>query len=295
MIEKLSDLVIEAEKKCGNRRIYNLLLNAVCEIDEIESPFVEMNIEVARSWQANIKPDNLVINHGVYINRHGDGIQHLIDELRNKPDSNRALLSLIDLEDIIRSGDRPIPSFLILQFGFSTSDKKTLYCSAYFRALEVSKFLPINISEICLVTRTLCEKFSEVETLDLTIHAFTAYSNPDFYCLEMSGMDLEDNRGSITASLIEERYKDIVSFLNSKLKSESFIFTDGMSELYNSLNRYSDKYGPEILTTIEKALKKMKELRSIRENASHSQKVTELQSAIHGHISKAKALFEALE
>ena len=88
--------------------------------------------------------NELHINHGSYI---GDGLEHIIDELKNKPSSNRALFSLISQKDISKSGDNPIPSFMIFQ---TCIDDNILYCSVYFRALEVSTFLRINTEEFVL-------------------------------------------------------------------------------------------------------------------------------------------------
>ena len=61
---------------------------------------------------STIAPPALYMSHGEYIHRHGDGIQYLIDQLVKKPTGNRAIISLIDMKDLIGSGDDPRPSAL---------------------------------------------------------------------------------------------------------------------------------------------------------------------------------------
>jgi thymidylate synthase len=100
-------------------------------------------VSLAKDYQNPVKPPSLYINHGEYIT--SDGIVHIINELKLKQTSNRALLSLINQEDIIGSGDNPIPSFMVLQFSLEGEE---LYVTTYFRALEVANFLNVNLEEI---------------------------------------------------------------------------------------------------------------------------------------------------
>ena len=156
----------------------------------------------------------------------------MIKELKNKEDSNRAVISLIDSKKIIGTGDKPIPSFLILQFSFENSKRK-LICAAYYRALEVSRFLPINIAEICLIIDQLQSAFGGIEEFQLTIHAFLAKIIPNFNCLKVAEIDLEKNRGLISAAFYNKDYKKLIHFLRSKVPNDSYICLDGVTELYN--------------------------------------------------------------
>lgn len=101
-----------------------------------------------------------------------DGIQHIIEELKLKPTSNRALYSLLSQQDISGSGDEPIPSFMTFQCSI---ERGVLYCTASFRALEVGNFLKINLEEIRQSLVEICNSLPAVETVRLHIFAFHVY------------------------------------------------------------------------------------------------------------------------
>lgn len=124
---------------------------------------------VAAQWrQPNPEPD-MYFTHAQY---YGDGIQHIVAELKDKPTSNRALYSLLAQKDISNSGDNPIPSFLTFQCSI---EEGILYCTATFRALEVSNFLRINLEEIRQNLVEIYAKLPAIETVRLHIFAFHAY------------------------------------------------------------------------------------------------------------------------
>ena len=75
-------------------------------------------------------------------------------------------------KDISKSGDDPIPSFLTFQCSI---EKEVLYCTATFRALEVSHFLRINLEEIRQNLVDICTKLPAIEKVHLHIFAFHAY------------------------------------------------------------------------------------------------------------------------
>lgn len=139
---------------------------------------------LAKSWQALQPPRELYFNHGQFIGP--DGIKHIIDELKEKPTSNRALYSLIAQDQIVSSYDKPIPSFMILQCAIEGS---TVYCTTYFRALEVSEFLKINVAEIKLVLSQILKEFTDTSEVILTILAFTAYVTEGFNTLQRPEID----------------------------------------------------------------------------------------------------------
>lgn len=130
---------------------------------------VSVSDEAAQWRQKDPAPD-MYFSHGQY---YGDGIQHIIDELKHKPTSNRALYSLLAQKDISGSGDDPIPSFLTFQC--SVERGGVLYCTASFRALEVGTFLRVNLEEIRQNLVEICKALPMVETIHLHIFAFHAY------------------------------------------------------------------------------------------------------------------------
>ena len=123
----------------------------------------------AAQWREPVPAADMYFSHGQY---YGDGLQHIIEELKEKPTSNRALYSLLAQKDISKSGDSPIPSFLTFQCSI---EKSILYCTATFRALEVSSFLRINLEEIRQNLVEIYAAFPAIENVMLHIFAFHAY------------------------------------------------------------------------------------------------------------------------
>ncbi len=132
---------------------------------------VDVSAEAAQ-WRNAEPTEDMYFTHREY---YGDGLTNIIAELKRKSTSNRALYSLLAQKDINDSGDKPIPSFLTFQ---CTIDKEILYCTASFRALEVSHFLKVNLEEIRLNLVDICNAFPELENVRLHIFAFHAYSRP---------------------------------------------------------------------------------------------------------------------
>lgn len=132
---------------------------------------VKMNdvFAVAEQWRQPKAAKDMYFTHAQY---YGDGIQHIIEELKHKSTSNRALYSLLAQEHISKSGDYPIPSFLTFQCSI---EREVLYCTATFRALEVGSFLRINLEEIRQNLLEICPKFPTIEVVRLHIFAFHAY------------------------------------------------------------------------------------------------------------------------
>ena len=145
------------EYKCINNFNMNIVSKYNDFKEEIEEIFSD-NIKIAEKWQCKEVPEDLYYNHGEYMNKNScDSIEYIIKQLKNKSTSNRAVIPLINIEDVLKSGDDFLPSLNIIQFGFKEDKKEELYITVYLRALEVNHFLKINISEIYL----LCKKIKE--------------------------------------------------------------------------------------------------------------------------------------
>lgn len=142
------------------------LVIPVMDLERVKMPDVS---EEATQWRQKAPALDMYFSHGEY---YGDGIQHIIEELKAKPTSNRALYSLLAQVNISGSGDDPIPSFLTFQCSIEGG---TLYCTASFRALEVSRFLKVNLEEIRQNLVEICKELPAVETVHLHIFAFHAY------------------------------------------------------------------------------------------------------------------------
>lgn len=284
----LSELARKAIKKCKEKPVTNLILYGIFPYEEVNSEFVKMNDEIAAKWQNPSKPEDLFINHGEYIHKYGDGKEFLVDELRRKKDSNRACLSLINMEDIINSSDDPIPSFLILQFGFPEGALNKILVTAYFRALEVSQFLQINLAEISQNIRFLKGKFPSIKYFELTLIAFRAHFISQFHCLKKTSIDIADPV-DIAIAVDRKELPQLREWLDSKIVvSESVICTDGLEVLYRALEKCKGKYEKSLLMDIKEALNDMKRLREIRKASSHSEEINNLSTNIKNKLQSAR-------
>jgi hypothetical protein len=133
--------------------------------------------EAAKKWRSIDVPEDFYFTHGKY---YKNGVAHIIDELKRKPTSHRALYSLINQDDINDSGDDPIPSFLTMQ---CQVDGTTLVCACTFRALEVGRFLRVNLEEIRQNLCEIIEKLPAVRDVSLSIYAFRAYLQEELHPL----------------------------------------------------------------------------------------------------------------
>lgn len=169
--DRLYQLHGGAVKELESGPKYNWVLHFACDAKDLKTLEITDAREEAAKWRSEICPRELYFTHAQF---YTDGVKYIITELIKKPTSNRALYSLINQGDIRNSGDDPIPSFMTLQCQI---DQDVLYCTCYFRALEVSKFLKINLEEI---RQTLVEIYDGVPRftkVDLTIFAFRAYND----------------------------------------------------------------------------------------------------------------------
>jgi hypothetical protein len=293
-ITDLDKVILDAVAACKHGPVHNLLLRYTFPVRLIKHPLDGKFEDQAAAWQAAERPQNLYINHGTFIHpirtdgTRLDGIGHIINELKQKGDSNRALYSLINMHDIVGKGDLPIPSFLILQFG---KLDKTLNCTAYFRALEVGSFLPINLTEMCSVMKRIYREFPDIERIDLCIHAFRAYFKENFDCLEKSLLD-QQGVAKILAWLTEPGKKDEVrDWLISKLKESTVIATSGFEEMCNFLRLSRDKtrpfYSDEFLAALEQAKACLIQLKELRLKASFGKELETTTDQFRKHLQKA--------
>jgi len=235
--------------------------------------------DIACSFQESTCPSNLHMNHGMYIHKKSDGIANIINELRSKRDSNRALISLINQDDIVGSGDKPIPSFLILQFNIV---ENILFVTAYFRALEVSKFLRINLEEIRIVSEKIKNVITDIKEINLTIFAFRAYIQSNINTLERAKID-QLNAPQMFV-LLKNDCTRLIDLLTQKLQFSTIIeyecfkrilewIEDGESS--KSINPiYLKPLVRSLLNTIIEISKKLKQL---RERSSHSEEIKVVQ------------------
>jgi hypothetical protein len=284
--ETLFDFWNKALKTCETgHKISNLILSGFFPFSETNSDWINNYKDKAKEWQKPERPNHLVLNHGEYIDKYKSkfnksGLNYIVDELKTKADSNRACWSLYDMSTLIDSGDKPIPSFMVLQVGIS-DDSKTLLITTYYRALELSKFLPINIAESCLIAEKLQNEFSYKFThFSLTIHAFNGYVKENFSCLEKASIDLlsesEIMMNIMTANTSKEWLKEKLS--NKKETNESRINPDGIEQLIKCIEMYNRQvkainsivYEADLLKYLKSILNKIKEYNEIVNTSTYA-------------------------
>ncbi len=250
-------------------KVSNLILTGNFPISEIHTKFVTNNLGKAMEWLKFPCPENLEFNHGDYIEKYlqpdKNGVDFLISELKQKSDTNRACWSLLTMEDLVQKDiDKSIPSFMVLQVGLS-HDKKILEVCAYYRALEVYNFLPINIGEACIVIKKIIEThIFPLSHFSLTIHAFNAYNDPEFSCLEKAEIDYIDEM-EIMLNLTDfgNGIDWAIELLEGKRDlKESRINPVGINNFLEGMQKYNFKYfnNKNIKSYDKKVLEKLQKI-----------------------------------
>ncbi len=224
---RLYALHTNAAKELETGPKFNWTLQFECDAQDLRKLVMTDVREEAEGWRSEAVPTDFYFTHAQF---YTDGVKHIIKELIDKPTSNRALYSLISQDHIRDKGVNPIPSFMVLQCQI---DNDVLYCTCYFRALEVSQFLKINLEEI---RQTLVEihigvpRFSKVH---LTIFAFRAYIEKNRLPLRRPKLEtLHDDE--LLALLLDA---SAIRALDSMLQELSKAVTTVSAEKLESLKR----------------------------------------------------------
>jgi hypothetical protein len=177
----------------------------------LQTPQLLDAAQFANQYQNPVRPPELYFSHAEF---YGDaGIEYIKTELQQKPDSNRAVLSLISTKDIVGKGDDPIPSFLVLQFALA---EQYLYVTAYFRALEVEQFLPVNLEEVRLIASQLRRRGLSFSRVRLAIFAFRAYANAAQGVLVRPQLDIEAEESWKISDLMTQPVSVMIDMLREK-------------------------------------------------------------------------------
>lgn len=255
----------------------NFLLSYELNANElIQNSLLDVQ-EKAQQWAADECPENLYFNHGQY---KVGGVENIINELKEKPSSNRALYSLIDQKTIMDSGDNPIPSFMIFQ---SILENGTLYCNVYFRALEVSNFLRINLEEIRLNIEKIYQSTLAFSKVRLVIFACRAHHVPNFNSLEKPNLDLlsqyqilkmlKDNKEEFIQNI--EKMAEVQTVLSSKSIKHIQEIVEGEWQGTNKIR---------IMSILKDTSLKIDELVALRKLHSHDIRVNSLSSQISNNL-----------
>ncbi|MDO7244970.1 hypothetical protein Q5M44_10560 [Acinetobacter pittii] len=192
---------------------------------------------LAKSWMSFEKPEDLLFNHGEYITE--EGFEHIINELKYKPDSNRALYSLLNYQKICNQGDHPIPSFLLFQV---TVEESILYATVYFRAIEVANFLKVNLQEIKLNLLKIIQNshLNYISKIRLTIHAFNAYKKFDQKLPIIFEIDRLKPAKLSRLLYKSDNHPELIRLIMEKRGAETYISTNWVRIILDELTENSD-------------------------------------------------------
>ncbi len=286
-IRSVYDKVAKSVKAYGLIKNFNMCVNLpVSEFfQDIESGFSK-EIDTARQWLAPELPPNLYYNHAQFINRGStEGMTYILEEINRKATSSRAILPLINVEDVIKSEDGFLPSLDIIQFGFEKEEKTELSVSVYLRALEVKHFLKINLCEIYLLVKALKEKIRSIVQLDMNIFAFRTQHKEEFGCFRKAKLDALDSE-DLMVFVVEKRVDDIIELLSDKKKlSETVVIDSGVLNLLKCFEKYGKYhhdgfYSLHIIKATTELCRTFAKLKKLRASTSVYQEISETEAVL---------------
>lgn len=279
--------ISEVQRACDGQEVLNLTVTFPMQLPASRSLILQPFREEAVRWQSPTRHNSLVFNHGEYMHAHGHPTAFIAEELTRKSTSNRACLSLVSSESIFSSEDGILPSFLLLQAGFSAAANDVLYLTAYYRALEVSSFLPVNITELALISEELADRLPSFDRVIVTMHAFRAHSKPGFTAHRRSDLDM--TTPTQLHRLVEQRdLPRISTLLREKAAPASIIDDSGLTAL--RIEAEAAGWSAEVQDELDKAISALRRLKSIREAATHSHWVERVEQEFIDHVNRAADL-----
>jgi len=276
-------------KKQPSQEIFNFHRDLTIPTKDLERITIINVSEEAAQWRESKPAEDMYFSHGQY---YGDGIKHIIRELKNKPTSNRALYSLLAQSDISKSGDTPIPSFLTFQCSIESN---TLYCTASFRALEVDTFLKINLEEIRQNLMEICHAFPSLKNIKLHIFAFHAYARagvvaalrrPKINVMSDAELLRQMQRGEMPTldALLGELEKSTTAVSSEGLKSLLKIMQMTDAALHSDFESIRGLLVPQL----EHAINTCHDLAAFREGASRGENNTARIEAFRNALQKLR-------
>lgn len=248
------------KKVQAESRLYHVHLHVKSSFDEFRTD-VERNFgdqvelktldyeysysKLAEMWEApQLDEEVLYFNHGMHFAKapYHSGIDYIIHEIGEKRTTSRAVLVTVNTKDISETApDALLPSLLSIQTGFD-QDQTTLHVTMTLRALEVSRFLKINICEVLLIAKQIYSKY-RFSNIEVVISAFRVQIKEQFGCFLKAKLDTEAQQSRMMVTLSSLRYSDnsavianeigeIIRLIqDKKLRSETVIVTNGIEKL----------------------------------------------------------------
>ncbi|WP_238422594.1 hypothetical protein [Gordonia sp. 'Campus'] len=283
------EAISKSKELCADGPVHNMVLTVEESGTTLSDPFLERYRRKAELWQQPSCPPNMHFNHGEYINRFGDGIQRAIEELKNKATSNRAVVSLVDNRDIEASEDGKLPSLLLIQAGLDADNQNTLYLTAYYRALEVGTFLPVNCAEMRIIAERIISHMPTVHTRVFTIYAFRAHLVPDIRPLEKSQIDIANGTSGVIDTAVSAcDHTRIAEWLEDKARPETIVETSGLASLCTAMR--DANWRVDVAEIVERSVTSLTELQNYRRAGSHARSISERQDDISQSLVTAASL-----
>lgn len=275
--------------------------------------------ELAEMWEApECNNEVLYFNHGEHFRteQYPSGIDYLIHETGEKKTSSRALMSTINSSDIAKTDpDSFLPSLLSIQAGFN-QEGDTLHISMNLRALEVSRFLKINICEILYVAQRIHDAHPFVH-IEAELSAFRVQVTERFGCFLKAKLDTEVQCDDLPFMLSEVMHcpdqasakaqvEELIRLIRDKQqRSESVIETTGFDRLLRSVSAARRKLPKEkaaldpklerIEACVKALLDQLDALREKRKSASEPTKdMRALEEQLPGQYDLLVAALEEL-
>jgi len=243
----------------------------------------------ALNWQSAKRPNPLFFNHGEYMHAHGDPLEYLISHLKDKATSNRACISLVDSGPIVRSGDGVLPSFMLVQIGFEEEIRSVLHVTAYYRALEVTAFLPLNITELALIAEAVADGIPSITDAVVTMHSFRAHAQHGFRAHQRARLDMATP--AMIHKLVEERsVGELRELLSEKSAPATIIEESGLSTLRMEIAQAG--WADELVVEVDLAISALTRLKSVRAAGTHGEWIEGIQQQLTIHLLRAAELIE---
>lgn len=274
---------------------FNWLISQELDAASLQDMTIEEERARAAQWRGRDCPPDMYFTHGQF----GAGIDHIVQELKRKETSHRALYSLLDQEIIEGSGDDPIPSFLTLQ---CQVEGERLHCTCTFRALEVAVFFKVNLEEIRQTLSDLYGAFPSVKKVNLTVFAFRAYLQPDSQPLlkpKIESMPPDDLLVILMG--VDEPAARVLDSLLAELENPSTVVVpDGLMTLHRLLQTKGSMLDSKIramasqlMIELPLAIEAANRLSSLRHKASSGEAVDEAVGRYKGSLRKLREILQS--
>lgn len=277
-LEELAKEII-SEINDGSSKVNLIKKYRIAKNGILENKILEHE-EIAKKWASEERPEELFFSHGEY--RKGS-LTYISEELKEKKTSNRAMYSLINSEKINKSKDEPIPSFVLFQCLFEPDDYDTLYCNVYFRALEVSQFLRINLEEIRQNIEEIISKGLDVKYIKLLIFAARAHHNSNFIPLQRPEID---TISTVQLSYIvsNKEWVRLAELLRGKAGVQSIVQLKSLKDLKEAFDLVFTTENERAKKLLESSLISGEKLLELRMRHSHSEDIDKMSENIEKNL-----------